>query len=152
MANMSEIRTRIKGIQDIMKITNAMYLISSSKLKKARKTLLATEPYFEKLQETIHDILFYAHTILRAGIDYKAWYKVGKSKELGLDGLSKVLWGSVHDYKATRVPPEEGYFKLTKVNPIENWAIWKIYGERIDIGIGKRRSSDRLFVNPRSIN
>ena len=60
MANMSEIRTRIKGIQDIMKITNAMYLISSSKLKKARKTLLATEPYFEKLQETIHDILFYA--------------------------------------------------------------------------------------------
>lgn len=60
MANMREIRNRIKGIQDIMKITNAMYLISSSKLKKARKTLLATEPYFNKLQETIHDILFYA--------------------------------------------------------------------------------------------
>jgi F-type H+-transporting ATPase subunit gamma len=60
MANMREIRNRIKGIQDIMKITNAMYLISSSKLKKARKTLLATEPYFVKLQETIHDILFYA--------------------------------------------------------------------------------------------
>ncbi len=60
MANMREIRNRIKGIQDIMKITNAMYLISSSKLKKARKTLIATEPYFVKLQETIHDILFYA--------------------------------------------------------------------------------------------
>ena len=60
MANMREIRNLIKGIQDIMKITNAMYLISSSKLKKARKTLLATEPYFVKLQETIHDILFYA--------------------------------------------------------------------------------------------
>ena len=60
MANMREIRNRIKGIQDIMKITNAMYLISSSKLKKARKTLLATEPFFVKLQETIHDILFYA--------------------------------------------------------------------------------------------
>ena len=56
MANMREIRNRIKGIQDIMKITNAMYLISSSKLKKARKSLLATEPYFVKLQETIHDI------------------------------------------------------------------------------------------------
>lgn len=57
MANMREIRTRMKSIQDIMKITNAMYLISSSKLKKARKNLLAVEPYFEKLQETIHDIL-----------------------------------------------------------------------------------------------
>ena len=54
---MREIRTRMKSIQDIMKITNAMYLISSSKLKKARKNLLATEPYFEKLQATIHDIL-----------------------------------------------------------------------------------------------
>jgi len=40
-----------------MKITNAMYLISSSKLKKARKNLLAVEPYFEKLQATINDIL-----------------------------------------------------------------------------------------------
>jgi F-type H+-transporting ATPase subunit gamma len=57
MANMREIRTRMKSIQDIMKITNAMYLISSSKLKKARKNLLAVEPYFEKLQSTINDIL-----------------------------------------------------------------------------------------------
>jgi F-type H+-transporting ATPase subunit gamma len=60
MANMKEIHTRMKSIQDIMKITNAMYLISSSKLKKARKSLLATEPYFEKLQSTIHDILVLA--------------------------------------------------------------------------------------------
>ncbi len=57
MANIKEIRTRIKSIQDIMKITNAMYLISSSKLKRARKKLLETEPYFEKLQSTIYDIL-----------------------------------------------------------------------------------------------
>lgn len=60
MANTREIRSRIKGIQDIMKITNAMYLISSSKLKKARKSLQATEPYFEALQSTIHDILLRA--------------------------------------------------------------------------------------------
>jgi F-type H+-transporting ATPase subunit gamma len=57
MANTREIRARIKGIQDIMKITNAMYLISSSKLKKARKSLAATHPYFEALQATIYDIL-----------------------------------------------------------------------------------------------
>jgi len=57
MANTREIRSRIKGIQDIMKITNAMYLISSSKLKKARKSLQATLPYFETLQSTIYDIL-----------------------------------------------------------------------------------------------
>lgn len=60
MANTREIHSRIKSIQDIMKITNAMYLISSSKLKKARKSLQATEPYFEALQSTIHDILLRA--------------------------------------------------------------------------------------------
>ncbi len=57
MANMREIRTRMKSIQDTMKITNAMYLISSSKLKQARKKLDNTMPYFNALRETIADIL-----------------------------------------------------------------------------------------------
>ncbi len=57
MANMREIRERISSIDDIMKITNAMYLISSSKMKKAKKNLAATVPYFEHLQSTIHHIL-----------------------------------------------------------------------------------------------
>ena len=37
MANEREIKNRIKSINDTLKITNAMYLISSSKLKKAKK-------------------------------------------------------------------------------------------------------------------
>lgn len=60
MGNIREIRSRMKSIQDIMKITNAMYLISSSKLKKTRKNLAATVPYFESLQATIYDILLRA--------------------------------------------------------------------------------------------
>ena len=58
MANMTEIRSRMKSIQETMKITNAMYLISSTKLRKAREKLDATAPYFELLQSTIKDILF----------------------------------------------------------------------------------------------
>ncbi|MBQ8824409.1 MAG: ATP synthase F1 subunit gamma [Ruminococcus sp.] len=57
MANISEIRDRIKSINDIMKITNAMYLISSSKLKKAKKDLEATEPYFNRLIYAMRSIL-----------------------------------------------------------------------------------------------
>ena len=57
MANMKEIKERISSINDIMKITNAMYLISSSKLKKARAALDATEPYFDNIRYTIHHIL-----------------------------------------------------------------------------------------------
>ena len=34
MANAREIQNRIKSIQDTMKITNAMYMMSSMKLRK----------------------------------------------------------------------------------------------------------------------
>lgn len=37
MANAREILDRMKSIQDTMKITNAMYMISSSKLKRQRQ-------------------------------------------------------------------------------------------------------------------
>ena len=57
MANAREIQSRMKSIQDTMKITNAMYMISSSKLKKAKDALAATEPYFFTLQMTIGRIL-----------------------------------------------------------------------------------------------
>lgn len=57
MASMSEIRTRISSVQDTMKITNAMYLISSAKLRKAKSGHEKVSPYFNLLQQTIADIL-----------------------------------------------------------------------------------------------
>ena len=53
MANIKEIRDRISSIRDTMKITNAMYMISSNKLRKAKKQLADTEPYFYALQAMI---------------------------------------------------------------------------------------------------
>ena len=43
MANIREIQSRINSVKDTMKITNAMYMISSSKLTQARKKLADTE-------------------------------------------------------------------------------------------------------------
>ena len=57
MANAKEIQTRMKSIQDTMKITNAMYMISSSKMQKAKKILQDTEPYFYNMQAAIARIL-----------------------------------------------------------------------------------------------
>lgn len=57
MANAREIQARIKSIKDTMKITNAMYMISSSKLQKARRDLKNTEPYFYSIQEALAKIL-----------------------------------------------------------------------------------------------
>ena len=57
MANAKEIKERMKSVQDTMKITNAMYMISSTKLRKSRKRLEDTEPYFFTLQSTMARIL-----------------------------------------------------------------------------------------------
>ena len=57
MANAREKQSRIKSVQDTMKITNAMYMISSSKMKKAKKVLEDTEPYFYNMQAAIARIL-----------------------------------------------------------------------------------------------
>ncbi len=57
MANSREIQARMKSIKDTMKITNAMYMISSSKLQKARRDLKNTEPYFYAIQESLAKIL-----------------------------------------------------------------------------------------------
>lgn len=53
MANTKEIQARISSIQDTMKITKAMYMMSSVKLRKAKQKLEDTEPYFYGLQDQI---------------------------------------------------------------------------------------------------
>lgn len=57
MANAKEIQSHMKSIRDTMKITSAMYMISSSKLKKAKKVLEDTEPYFYAMQSAIGRVL-----------------------------------------------------------------------------------------------
>lgn len=60
MANMKEIQDRMKSIKDTMKITNAMYMISSSKMKRAQKVLKDTEPYFYTMQNAIARVVRHA--------------------------------------------------------------------------------------------
>ena len=57
MANARELKERMASIQETRKITNAMYLISSSKMKQARKKLADTEPFFFAMQAEISRIL-----------------------------------------------------------------------------------------------
>ena len=57
MANSREILAHMNGIRDTMKITNAMYLIASSKLQKVRKHVAQVDAYFEAVRDTIGDVL-----------------------------------------------------------------------------------------------
>ncbi len=82
MANAREIQGRMKSIKDTMKITNAMYMVSSSKLQKARRDLKNTEPYFYMIQDSLAKILDAAP---EAGNDFfdQREYKKGKSRKIG---------------------------------------------------------------------
>ena len=54
MASTKEIKNRIKSVGDTQKITNAMYLIASTKMRKARQDAENTRPYFDLLRREIH--------------------------------------------------------------------------------------------------
>jgi F-type H+-transporting ATPase subunit gamma len=69
MASITEIRNRIKSVEQTLKITNAMYLISSAKVKKARKQLSEVEPYFDRLAKTVLDIFRHSPDLKHRYID-----------------------------------------------------------------------------------
>lgn len=56
MANAKEIKNHIAGIRETQKITKAMYLISSTKLRRAKAELDRTRPYFNALRAEIKRI------------------------------------------------------------------------------------------------
>ena len=63
MAGTKEIKTHIQSVQETKKITNAMYLIASTKLQRARQELDHTRPYFEALRGEIKRIFRTAYDV-----------------------------------------------------------------------------------------
>lgn len=72
MAGMKEVRDHIKSVEETLKITNAMYLIASSGVRKARRQLADVEPYFDKISATISDILHHSPEIDHPYFDRRA--------------------------------------------------------------------------------
>lgn len=56
MANIRLIRRRIKGIQSTAKITRAMEMIATSKMRKAQERGLAGRPYAQKIMQVMADL------------------------------------------------------------------------------------------------
>ncbi len=57
MSSMRDIKRRIKSVNSTKQITNAMYLVASSKLNKAKNRLNSTRPFFNEIKNVISDIL-----------------------------------------------------------------------------------------------
>ena len=57
MANLQNIRRRIRSVKSIQKITNAMDMIARSRFNSAKDTLLANIPYVDKTREIIRRLM-----------------------------------------------------------------------------------------------
>jgi len=56
MPDIRKVKRRIKGVQNIAKITRAMEMIAASKMRKAQERGLAGRPYSEKIEQVISDL------------------------------------------------------------------------------------------------
>ena len=57
MANLRDVRLRMRAIKQTLQVTKAMNLISTTKLRKGRRMLEDTEPYFTRIHKSMFDIL-----------------------------------------------------------------------------------------------
>jgi len=56
LPDIRKVRRRIKGVQNIAKITRAMEMIAASKMRKTQERGLAGRPYSEKIEQVIADL------------------------------------------------------------------------------------------------
>jgi F-type H+-transporting ATPase subunit gamma len=57
MANLRDVRLRMRAIGQTLQVTKAMNLISIAKLRKGRRILVDVEPFFNRIQKSMFDIL-----------------------------------------------------------------------------------------------
>ena len=60
MATLRDLRMHMRAVRQTLQVTKAMNLISTSKLRRGRRMLEDTEPYFTRIQKSMFDILSYA--------------------------------------------------------------------------------------------
>ena len=70
MASLQDIRRRIKSVKSIQQITNAMNMVATSRLRKAKEAAVANKPYADKMAQVVSDIAAIAgdftHPLLEA--------------------------------------------------------------------------------------
>ena len=68
MAGAKEIRTKIKSVKNMQKITKAMEMVAASKIRKAQNLMEASRPYAERIRRVIGHIMVanpdYQHAFL----------------------------------------------------------------------------------------
>ncbi|EGQ0374423.1 TPA: F0F1 ATP synthase subunit gamma [Staphylococcus pseudintermedius] len=112
MASLKEIDSRIKSTKNTKQITNAMNMVSSSKLRKAEKNAMTFRPYMEKMKDAITAIAgsnrVSSHPMLNERPVKRVGYMVITS-DRGLAGAysANVLKKMIRDIEQRHNSPEE---------------------------------------------
>ena len=79
METMRDIRNRMKSVRQTLQVTGAMKLISTSKLRKARRRLEETMPYFQGIADAMRDIISHSEESARKWFDDRPEKKARRS-------------------------------------------------------------------------
>lgn len=90
MASGKEIRTKIKSVKNTQKITRAMEMVATSKMRKAQERMKAARPYGEKIRNVAahlsQALVDYAHPYLQKRDTVKRVGLIMVSSDKGLCG------------------------------------------------------------------
>lgn len=115
MPDIRKVKRRIKGVQNIAKITRAMEMIAASKMRKAQERGLAGRPYAEKIEQVIADLSALPETTLQHPLLQRRPVKkiavIHITPDRGLTGglvgnLNRRLGGFILEQKEQNVPVE----------------------------------------------
>ena len=120
MADIKEIQDRIKSVNDTMKITNAMYMIASVKLRRAKEELEKTRPFFDNLRRQTRRV-FRADATEKSQYFYPSFGKRDDETTVGFlvitsdKGLAGAYSRDVIKEALARSVPEECSADSTKI-------------------------------------
>jgi len=143
MANLKELRGRIKSVANIAQITRAMEMVASMKLRKVQAKALASHPYAAELRGIIERLSGRA-----SASGESPWFRVRQPKTTGVLLLTsdRGLCGSfnVNNFKVMRSVIDE----LRAVDPGRELRFW-CYGRKGYTWLVRRGYKvERFFVEP----
>lgn len=143
MANLKELRGRIKSVTGIAQITRAMEMVASMKLRKVQAKALSFHPYTEELRAMIERLA------ARGGSDSESpWFRVRQPKTTGILLLTsdRGLCGSfnANNFKVLRAIMDE----VKAQDPGRKLKFWA-YGRKGYMYLTRRGFEvERFFVEP----
>ena len=143
MANLKELRGRIKSVAGIAQITRAMEMVASMKLRKVQNQALSSHPYAAELRAMVERLAAGAG----AGGE-SPWFRVRQPKTTGLLLLTsdRGLCGSfnANNFKVLRAVMDE----VRAVDPGRQVKFW-CYGRKGYLWLTRRGFEvERFFVEP----